>query len=641
MARRRALRRQRTDSADRRFAAHHRRLRFEPLEDRRVLSVYQVTTNGDAAGLSPSAGTGTEMDPYQIATLRSAVEQSNANPGADSIIFDASLAGDAIVLGGSEIEITEALVIDARPLAAGITVDADQASRIFNITASTGDFALGGLTLTGGRTTAGSLAGRGGAIRSLTNGNLTLDRSTVSGSSTIGQIAGGGGIFAIGSVTLTQSTVGGNSTSGSDAMGGGIFSRGAVTLTQSTVSGNYTVGDFASGGGIDARYSATLDQSTVSGNSTAGDGANGGGIHARNVTITQSTVSNNSTTGIQADGGGIYSFGSVTLTQSTVTDNRAVDASSIGGGVLQVTTEAPLPFAIRGSIVAGNTAGVGGADLVKGIGSTLTINYSLIGMGITPNSGGNNVVTDDPLLGPLADNGGPTFTHALLPGSPTLDAGDPTEVAGENGVPEFDQRGNPYGRVRDGDVQESVVIDIGAYEAQGVPESLPGDYNRNGIVDAADYTVWRDTLGAGGLVPLTGADGDGNGAVDVVDYRVWKSHFGAVLPLPDADSGAVTIVRTAHDQSAGTPTEPAAEGIFLAPRLFLALGPPSHVYPTHSESPSPQAVDLLLAVASGTWPTMDVDGASILHSGDDPEAAGSDPSLPTMDEALAELASGV
>jgi hypothetical protein len=414
-----------------------------------------------------------------------------------------------------------------------------------------------------------------------------------------------------------------------------------VTLTQSTVSGNYTVGDFANGGGIDARYSATLDQSTVSGNSTAGDGANGGGIQARNVTITQSTVSNNSTTGIQADGGGIYSFGSVTLTQSTVTDNRAVDASSIGGGVFQVTTEALLPFAIRGSIVAGNTAGDGGADLVKGIGSTLTINYSLIGIEITPDSGGNNVVTDDPLLGPLADNGGPTFTHALLPGSPALDAGDPTEVAGENGVPEFDQRGNPYGRVRDGDVQESVVIDIGAYEAQGVPESLPGDYNRNGIVDAADYTVWRDTLGAGGLVPLTGADGDGNGAVDVVDYRVWKSHFGAVLPLPDADSGAVTIVRTAHDQSAGTPTEPAAEGIFLAPRLFLALGPPSHVYPTHSESPSPQAVDLLLAVASGTWPTMDVDGASILHSGDDPEAAGSDPSLPTMDEALAELASGV
>ena len=53
----------------------------------------------------------------------------------------------------------------------------------------------------------------------------------------------------------------------------------------------------------------------------------------------------------------------------------------------------------------------------------------------------------DPLLGPLADNGGPTLTHALLPGSPAINAGDLNAVAGVDGVPQFDQRGEPFRRV--------------------------------------------------------------------------------------------------------------------------------------------------------------------------------------------------
>ena len=64
---------------------------------------------------------------------------------------------------------------------------------------------------------------------------------------------------------------------------------------------------------------------------------------------------------------------------------------------------------------------------------------------------------------------------------------------------------------------------------------LPGDYNLNGIVDAADYTVWRDTLGS--MSDLR-ADGSGNGKVDADDYTVWKSHFGQTLPAPGGGSGA-------------------------------------------------------------------------------------------------------
>ena len=81
-----------------------------------------------------------------------------------------------------------------------------------------------------------------------------------------------------------------------------------------------------------------------------------------------------------------------------------------------------------------------------------TANGNLIGGPV------NGVI--DPLLGPLADNGGPTQTHALLAGSPAIDAGDPLAVAGMNGVPEFDQRGMPFGRVADGNGAGGPRIDM-------------------------------------------------------------------------------------------------------------------------------------------------------------------------------------
>jgi hypothetical protein len=98
--------------------------------------------------------------------------------------------------------------------------------------------------------------------------------------------------------------------------------------------------------------------------------------------------------------------------------------------------------------------------------------------------------------------------------------GDPAAVAGVNGVPTFDQRGTPWSRVVGG------RIDIGAVEQQANP--LTGDYNFNGVVDAADYSVWMDTLGSTSDLR---ADGDGDGGVDADDHGVWVSHFGETLEL--------------------------------------------------------------------------------------------------------------
>jgi len=124
----------------------------------------------------------------------------------------------------------------------------------------------------------------------------------------------------------------------------------------------------------------------------------------------------------------------VSLTSSTVSGNVAGGA---GGGVSVRNSSANPSFTIVNSIVAGNTDNGTGPDLLPDPDSTLTINHSLIGntsSGLTVTqlqaitNGAGNLQNINPLLGPLANNGGPTQTHALLPGSPALDAGNPSTL---------------------------------------------------------------------------------------------------------------------------------------------------------------------------------------------------------------------
>ena len=370
-------------------------------------------------------GGGDDMNPANgVTTLREAIRVANTTAGADTITFATNMSGATINLGGTELSITEALTIDAAPLAANVTINAQQQSRIFNITATSGDFTLAGLTLTGGQ----AIASYGGAIRSITSGNLTINEAVITGNLTVYPAWHGGGIHAVGPVTITQSTVSGNSAGGS---GGGIFAGNGVTLTQSTVSGNST-NSGADGGGIFAIAAVTLTQSTVSGNSSNGNGTNGGGIFGGGVTLHQSTVSGNKALGpnFNNSGGGIHSIAGVTVSQSTVANNYA---TSLGGGINQVNGLSNHLLSITGSIIAGNGAGSGvSPDLSldpQSVAVAGSVSHSLIGnisgSGVTASTGTGNLLDVDPLLGPLADNGGPTQTHALLPGSPAIDWIDP------------------------------------------------------------------------------------------------------------------------------------------------------------------------------------------------------------------------
>ena len=129
------------------------RLDFQPLEDRRMLAV--ITVDSLADNVLASDGNVTLREAVQAANTDTSVDGSVAGSGADTINFSAALSGQTITLAGLELGITEALTIDATALANDVTIDGDEQSRIFNITATSGDFQFNGLTLTGGRTTGG------------------------------------------------------------------------------------------------------------------------------------------------------------------------------------------------------------------------------------------------------------------------------------------------------------------------------------------------------------------------------------------------------------------------------------------------------------------------------------------------------
>ena len=201
------------------------------------------------------------------------------------------------------------------------------------------------------------------------------------------------------------------------------------------------------------------------------------------MTVSQSTLSGNSTTGIDAEGGAIYA-GAVTVSQSTITGNQST--LSVGGGIYSFSS----PITIQNSIVAGNTDYNGNAPDIRQSG-TLTVSHSLIGDNtgttlteaqavdidgnfIGSSTGGGIIV---PLLGPLQNNGGPTFTHALLTGSLALNSGDNTlipldtlDLDGDLNTTEqapFDQRGVGFARIF------NTTVDMGAFESLDAVNQAP------------------------------------------------------------------------------------------------------------------------------------------------------------------------
>ncbi len=445
-------------SSRRRLRRHHGPV--ESLETRVLLTTFSVANLNDA-------GPG---------SLRDAISQANTNPGADTITFATS---GKITLSSGQIQITDSLTLIGNG-AANTIIDGNLSSRIFDITNAGGDVTINDLTLRNGRTTRDDTPFNGGAIRNLSSGSLAINRSTFSGNSVAGYNVNGGAIYtATGMIVISESTFSQNTATGTFGNGGAVCSQsGRVSLRKVTFSGNSTAGSESRGGAVATISGAmTASACTFSNNTTSGYSGDGGAIFSYTgaVTISQCTLSGNTVTGTEAQGGAVHVFEApLTISQSTLTDNHATKSS--GGGVYIYSGTTPL--IIQNSIIAGNSD-VGIAPDMRCLqAGTTTVTNSLVGretgtgltatVGAIPDAKGNFVGGDtdplriDPKLGPLANNGGPTQTHALLAGGLAIDHGSNAAAVDvtQSGSPALatDQRGNPVARIA------NTTVDMGTYE---------------------------------------------------------------------------------------------------------------------------------------------------------------------------------
>jgi hypothetical protein len=476
----------------------------------RLMPALPLSPAADSAGLLPTRTLPPSIAlPPQRAGNRSAVlppdsipvtNCDDSGPGSLRDAVASAVSGDTIDLtntGCSLITLTtgaigigQASLTLQGPGLGYLAISGNHASQVLLHTGS-GTLSVDGLTILDGekyQTGAQLTPARGGCISS--SGSLSIGDSLVKyceakdTSSAYG--AKGGALYALSSVTVSYSTVMGNDaySTASYSRGGAIYTPGLVTLDHSVISGNESkslaAASRATGGGIEMRNGMLVKYSTIDSNDAAAP---------NDVSF----------------GGGIYGVGgSMTIENSTISNNSAVD----DGGVIMATQEPTTPMLILSSTVSSNSATVHGgvgvfndtsakianstiafnataAQLVTGAGlylnsSALDLQSTIVsgntsngfgddvrGSGTYVFSGANNLIENpwatvppdtltgiDPLLSPLADNGGPTRTNALSLDSPAVDMGN--DSASVN----YDQRGPGYPRTI------GANVDIGAFEAE-------------------------------------------------------------------------------------------------------------------------------------------------------------------------------
>jgi CSLREA domain-containing protein len=358
----------------------------------------------------------------RAANQNQAVDACSAGNGADTIILP---AGDYLFLlaGTSEnaaltgdLDITDDVTIIGAGRANTI-IHANQLDRVFEVRAPTNLVQISDLSIMGGQ----------------------------------GQV-GGAFYVATGALALNNVRVANNSSTGSTI----YFLGTEITIRDSRIDNNTNVGLR-----VAVAESTAIVINTVFYSNTAV--FDGGAIHnAGTVKIVNSTISGNLA---KEDGGGIYTSGTTELYNVTLADNRA-DSDSNGTGLGGGVYIASGVTIARNIIIANNLAGSSSMQDPDCSGAISGLGYNLIedttGCVISGFSDGN-VFGVDPVLGPLQNNGGQTLTHALLAGSPAIDAGDPAGCLDHNNaLLTTDQR--DYARPIDGDGNGNVRCEMGAFE---------------------------------------------------------------------------------------------------------------------------------------------------------------------------------
>ena len=403
----------------------------------------------------------------------------------------------------------------------------------------------------------GGGAGAGGAIYN--SGSLTISRSSFTNNSASG-IAGlaasgtpmnnygmtggsggaasGGAIYNSGSLLLQSSTVAVNTTSGG---GGGTGGPGPDTVISDGIGDGGTGGNGGSGSGaLFNSGTANLVNVTVALNSAAGGGGGQGGTGGKNIANPVRYPNWHGGRGGTGGAGGGSSggiqdtSGFLRMTNCTVASNAGVPGAGGSGGTGGLGTAPNYPLGPTGSVGASGAAVGGVKTLVCVLANTLLASNNPANWSGTVTDAGHNLSSDascvftgggslnntDPKLGPLADNGGPTWTMALLPGSPAIDADSAV------GAPATDQRGVPR--------PQGSGVDIGAFEYQYIPvftqASLQGATNcllrMAGLLPNQTFTlqVSSNFLNWSAVTSFTAGT---NGMFQLADpmQRNWRARF--------------------------------------------------------------------------------------------------------------------
>jgi hypothetical protein len=499
-----------------------------------------------------------------LGSLRQAVLNANANPGADIIVFDSSVSGTISLISG-EMAIADSVTING-PGPETLSIDAAGASDIFVISASSPvtDIALtvSGLSLTNATAaisasvydtyptvtvTDSVISGNAGTSVSLytyaSSSTLTVSGAEISGNAGHGidigtgryapranafiegvTIAGNEGVGIRGfhaNVEVTDSTISDNST-GLEANGYWDYLSSSFQVTDSVISGN-------AGPGVDVYASGlSMERTSVTGNGGAGVL----GTTFSSTEIVSSTIADNGGGGVDV---GEFESG-FTISNSTISGNQngfgvsltaytgmgEVRNSTItandSGGVF--ATSDVHHINLENTVVGGN--GLGASPDLSGDG-VFSLAYSLIqddgGVSITETVPGSNIFNQDPLLGPLQNNGGPTSTHALMAGSPAIDSGDPAFAP----PPQYDQRGVGYDRVVNG------RIDMGAFEVQ---PSAPLEVDIDILPNRTENII---NLNSRGFVQVAVLSASG---FDASEVDPWSTRFG-----PDSATAELWQIR--------------------------------------------------------------------------------------------------